>query len=331
MSGLTREQLAIRRTRIGSSDIGAILGVSGRTALDVFNDKVLPIDDAPSPEMEWGSAIERRILEYHAEREGLALTFPGTLVHPQHDFICDTPDAIGIGGTGKLAVESKNVGFYNSSEWGDEGDDAPFGYLAQVHWHIGVCKAHELVGDVGHLVPSIGGTPPRKYVVQFDPELFGIMVQRAEQFVRDYLKTGRPPALDGSPAADEYLRRKYGVHSDDLLPFDEEADAMRLAIFDIESKEKWLETERVKLRQQISDLIGDKAGVEGVATWKRCKDSVDNVTDWKWIAEKLGTRFAVERDVFEALVAENTRQVVTRQGSRRLTLNRPRAKKAKAA
>lgn len=342
---LTKEQLEIRRTRIGSSEIGAILGVDPhRTAFDVFTAKAYPKDE-PSEEMRWGSRVEAAIIEHHALQENVTW-LPGHTIAHKNGITCATPDAfmirklsetrwvdgIEVADSRLRVLECKNVGYYRAALWGDEGDDAPFNYLAQVHWQIGHGKADSSrVEDEAHLVPVVGGTPPRKYVVQFDPELFGIMMERAEKFHRDHIATGKPPEMDGSPAADEYLRRRYGLEVQEVRPFDEEAEELRRCILAAEEQIKALEEEKQKVRQQLCERIGDSAGIDGVATWKRCKDTIETQTDWKWIAEQIGTRFDVPRDVFHALVEESTKTVTTRQGSRRLILSRPRAKKAARA
>jgi hypothetical protein len=61
----------------------------------VFLDKTLPAPDKPLAHQEWGSTVEWSIIEYHARVEGLTIERPGTLLHPDHPFICATPDGIG--------------------------------------------------------------------------------------------------------------------------------------------------------------------------------------------------------------------------------------------
>lgn len=354
---LTAEQKEIRKRRIGSSEIGAILGVDPhRSAFDVFTEKMYPKDE-PSDEMRWGSQVEKSIVEYHALKESCSWLPGQTIVH-RNGITCATPDAYLIrklsetrlvpdwcAGAGlppspgmraiaddRLRVlEAKNVGFYRTQLWGDEGDDAPFHCLAQVHWQIGHAQAESgRVEDEAHLVATVGGAPPRKYIVRKDPELFALMMDRAEKFHRDHIATGKPPALDGSDAADEYLKRRYDLVEEEVLPYDEQADTIRQAILDLEQRAEEIDAADKTLRQTLKNLIGGKAGIEGVATWKKSKDSTDDVTDWQLVAELLATHLNVAKDAFDALVASQTRKgVVTKKGSRRLVLVRP--KKAKAA
>jgi hypothetical protein len=73
--------------------------------------------------MEWGSTVEWSILEYHARVEDLTIERPGTLVHPDFDFVCATPDGIGRKDrqvdVERRVIEAKNVGRWMANEWGE--------------------------------------------------------------------------------------------------------------------------------------------------------------------------------------------------------------------
>lgn len=271
---LTAEQLALRKTRIGSSEIGMLLGLSPHGGpLEVFMGKTLPAHERNGEHMEWGSTVEWSILEYHAKREGMRIERPGTLLHPDHKFICATPDGIGTGASGvPMVIEAKNVGRWMSGDWGEEGDDCPFHFLSQVHWEMGATVRLGLTGELGHLVPAIAGEAPRKYEVRFDAELYAGLIEVAAKFVRDHLETGKPPDASPSDTA-EYIRRRYVKHDDNLLEPTPELTALVTEVSYLRQQKKALETDLVDAENRLKTAIGEACGVVGLCTWKTQKRS----------------------------------------------------------
>lgn len=273
MSGLTQEQLAIRRTRIGGSEIGVLLGLSPHGGpIDVFMEKTLPAKERDGEQFEWGSTVEWAIIEYHAKKEGLLMERPGTLVHPDHAFVCATPDAIGlrpnIAAPEPRVIEVKNVGRWMSGEWGEEGDDAPFHYLAQVHWEMGVAIRLGLAGTTAHLVAAIAGEAPRKYEVQFDAELYGILVGVAEKFMRDHVQTGKPPPAAPAQEA-EYIKRRYSKDSSGLLDPTPELSDLVSAVRATRAEVERAEAQKVVAENALKTAIGEAQGIAGLCTWKQ--------------------------------------------------------------
>ena len=160
---LTPEQIAIRRTRVGGSEIGALLGVDPhKTALDVFAGKVLPpVEEEPAPHLAWGHDVERSILAFHG-RQFARIEEPGTLLHPKHPAICATPDGLGVReGGSRVVLEVKNSQWHQSHRWGEPGtDDAPLLYVAQVQMELGIALSLGDVEGTADLVASIAGAPP---------------------------------------------------------------------------------------------------------------------------------------------------------------------------
>ena len=314
---LTPEQMEIRRTRIGGSDIGALLGINPyKTSLGVFASKVLP----PSPEkpaihLEWGHDVERAILASHARNSDLKIEEPGTLIHPKHPAICATPDGIGVRKSGtRVVIEAKNSQWHQAHRWGEAGtDDAPLLYLAQVQMELGIALALGEVEDVGELVASIAGAPPVIYRIRFDPELFGQLVDVAEKFLRDHVVTGIPPnnwALDRG--AGEYLARKFERNDGTVLAATDDLRSLAQSVATMRATEKAAKAEKEVAENALKAALGTADGVAGVCTWKRCKDSTELVTDWRAIAEVA--RIPPE------LIAAHTKKIVTKEGSRRLLL-----------
>lgn len=269
---LTAEQQKIRHGRIGGSEIGALLGIDPhKSALDVFTRKTLPVEQVPAAHQEWGSAVEWAIVEFHAKAEGLVVERPGTLVHPDFAHVCATPDAIGLKPNAEApaprVIEVKNVGRWMAGEWGDEGDDCPFHYLAQVHWEMGVAIRLGLAGDKANLVAAIAGEAPRKFEVSFDAELYAGLVEVAERFARDHLETGKPPP--GTPMQEaEYIRRRWAKPTDTLLEPTPELAALVQRVIECKAAAKGASAELLVAENALKAAIGEAQGIATLCTWK---------------------------------------------------------------
>jgi predicted phage-related endonuclease len=111
--------------------------------------------------------------------------------------------------------------------------------------------------------------------------MFGALADLAAKFKRDHLDTRRPPLIDGSDAAADYVRRRWAdAHRRDAAVDAGGAGALRHrahARIDGEDGRR----AQGGARNQLKALIGEAAGIEGIATWKRCKDTVKAMVDWE--------------------------------------------------
>jgi predicted phage-related endonuclease len=92
-----RAFLEERRKGVGGSDIGALCGVHafGRTALDVFRDKVEPLPEVlppPTPEQARGIALEPIIADDYEAETGMELSLAGTFCVPGKPHLRASPD-----------------------------------------------------------------------------------------------------------------------------------------------------------------------------------------------------------------------------------------------
>lgn len=270
---LTREQQALRRTRIGSSEVGAILGIDPyKSALDVFTEKMLPPNGDGAAHQSWGLDLEPAILAHHVRRARYDLIgAPGTLVHPKMP-LCATPDALAVPEGAPIRpvidLQAKNDQGHGSIEWGEPGtDDAPLLYVAQVVVELGVLRASGTEVSHGELVVSIRGAPPVAYRIDFNEQLFGDVADLCAKWVRDHLDTGRPP--NGSPQdTADYIRRRYTAHDASLL----EATPARAALVEtvrlLRANRKAIEEELLAAENALKAEIGEATGIAGLCTWK---------------------------------------------------------------
>lgn len=277
---LNAEQLAMRRTRVGASEIGALLGIDPyKSAFDVFLGKNLPQAQTGEDHRSWGLDMEPSILGFHVRKRGYKLLDPpGSLAHPAFPLVC-TPDALAVAADGTVALQAKNDQGYGQTEWGDpESDDAPMLYLAQATVEIGVllAKGYDVVRD--ELVVSIRGAPPVAYPVKFDADLFGSLADVAAKFVRDHLETGKPP--EGAPAEQaEYIRRRYANHGEQLLEATPELEELVRRVRERKAEVKLAEGALLICENNLKAAIGEAQGIAGLCTWKLQKRAAHTVKE----------------------------------------------------
>lgn len=293
---LSAEQLQERTTGIGSSEIGAIAGVSPHaTPMEVYCLKVGLAERAPTTAQQFaGQHLERAIASMYAERENARIVLPstvwprsvnGTLRHSAEPWMIATPDVVRIeDGAPARLVEIKNVGGYNAREWGDDGSrDVPAHYLAQVTWQMGVAGITRC-----DLVALIGGQDLRVFPIAFDAELFALLHGAGRRFWFEHVIPQVAPDIDASEGTKRYLNARYPRNTRPLLTAPETADRWARQFAEADALLSSAETLRDEARNALCDYIGDADGIEAPAwraTWKAAKSGG---TDWKALAMQLG-------------------------------------------
>lgn len=180
--------LEIRKSRVGSSDISAILGLSSyRSRLDVWLEKrgeVEPKED--SLRLRMGRVKEPIIAQIFGEETGLTIWRAGEAIeNPMWPGCMATPDYYyeKDGMTGVLEI--KNVGSYSSSQW--EDGNVPDHAHCQAMWQMGITGKHR-----GIVCALIGDSELKWKEIEFDSDLFAAMVSEALKFL-EMVKEGVPP------------------------------------------------------------------------------------------------------------------------------------------
>lgn len=287
MRGLNERQHAIRKNAIGGSEIAAILGISDNlTALDIYKEKVHGIRKTPEPWMIWGNYAEEAALKYLSEQCGIPTYKPRdadgqltTLVHPQHPWVCATPDGIELPDSeNHRVVEIKNVGRWMLDQWGDiNATEPPLKFRAQLIWTMGITSALGLSGTKGLLVPMMAGEPPNDegYPVEFKQETFDVMVKLARKFMIENVQAKiEPLGWEYDPRALDYVKDRWPDHDDRLKDATEEAvTAFRQWQYAKERQKKWkLVVDMTQAR--LCNEIGNAQGIKGLCTWRANKKGI---------------------------------------------------------
>ena len=234
----TDEWFEKRRSSIGASEAAAICGLSRwQQPLDVYKNKKGTLPKWEGNEATHrGKLLEPAVINWYHDRVGGTIFNPPLLIHPEHDFMCATPDALWCKeGIGKLPwsysldyipVEAKTSG--KREEWGEEGtDDIPQEYVMQAQHQMAVTDTERC--DVPVLSHNLSF---KLYVVKRNQELIQSIVEASKEMM-ERVANNDPPEPDWThPKTYELIRQVYGV-SEGAVQLTEDAS------------ELWAEAERL--------------------------------------------------------------------------------------
>ncbi len=262
------EFLAARRTGIGGSDIGAILGVSPfKTSLDVYQAKVNPSPEEDETELTyWGHALEPVIIDRFARDHGIAVVRPAKIArHPKHDWMVANLDGI-IPGDKPGVLEIKNVNQFAAKKWGEEGtDELPLTYVAQVAWYMAVMDF-----DYAIVAALFGGNDYREYRVERDAELEQTLITRGYAFWHYNVLKQTPP----EPETRDELLKFLARSKDDGQSIPASYDTLQLYQELVEAKNnaknalEYVRDLENRLKQEIGTALQIEYAGRVLATWK---------------------------------------------------------------
>lgn len=276
---LSEEQLALRRTGIGGSEVAAILGESRFAApFDVWLSKTQGWRQEETEDMRRGSFLEAGIAAWYAHRYGLdarQLEEPGTLQHRTMPRALCTPDRLAwtSPGVGPRLVSIK-APRRGSDDWGEPGTDkVPAEYALQLQWEHAVCRSlpglTDVLGEM-HLAALLDGELC-VYPIAADLELQGWMLEFAHEWWARHVERGEQPSLDGSSQAREWLKKRFPRDSGEVRPATPHETRLLVELQLAQAEfERWDgETETLKGELKLS--MGTAQRIEspaGVASWK---------------------------------------------------------------
>ncbi|WP_438422117.1 YqaJ viral recombinase family protein [Bacillus siamensis] len=200
------EWLLERRKGIGGSDASVVLGLNKwRTAFELWLDKTgqVPVSDSASEAAYFGSILEDIVAKEFEVRSGKKVRRKKSMLkHPEYDFILANVDRMIVGE--KSILECKTTSEYNLKEW--ENDEIPADYIVQVQHYLGVLGPEY---KKAYFAVLIGGNKFVWKEIERDDELIEMIFTAEVEFWNTAVLGGVAPALDGSSAAEEYLKKRY--------------------------------------------------------------------------------------------------------------------------
>jgi putative phage-type endonuclease len=225
--------------------------------------------------MEMGVILEEVTARLFMRRTGLKVAKVNRMLrHPEHSWMAANVDRRIVGM--KKGLECKTAHFMKTSQW--EGDDLPDDYYCQAQHYCAVtgwssCWVAALIGGQRFIY---------KEVLRND-KFIGEMIARERAFWHDHvLKDIAPAANEADDLSWFYPEDK----TDSLLqPTDRHIETLG-RIFALERDAQELDAVIEGLKNQLKQDIGDMAGIDGIATWKRNRPSMK--VDWETVARELG-------------------------------------------
>ena len=136
--------LAARQRGVTGTDMAAIIGESKyKTSLDVYMDKITPIDEQEridNDHMWLGREMEDVVAKRFQQETGLKLINQhAVLQHPEYEWMLANIDRKVVGEKAIVELKIANA-MFSKKEWGESGTDhVPTNYLIQVYHYMIVC------------------------------------------------------------------------------------------------------------------------------------------------------------------------------------------------
>ncbi|MED1201978.1 YqaJ viral recombinase family protein [Heyndrickxia acidicola] len=273
---MTRTQWLEERTKgIGGSDAGIILGLNKyRTTFELWLEKTGQVtpQELDNEAIYWGNEMENVVAkEFEKRTEKKVRRSNFMYSHAEYPFITANLDRIVVGESAIL--ECKTASAYIAKEW--EDDEVPDAYLVQVQHYLGVTGKQK-----GYIAVLIGGNHFVWKEIERDEELIQIIFNAEKHFWEYHVIQGHPPELDGSSAAEHYLKEKYDRAEKDkeiILPADFK---VYLSNYEkIKTDEKLIKIAKTEIENKIKAELKDaESGLTDsfLVTWKnQSRTSVD--------------------------------------------------------
>jgi putative phage-type endonuclease len=202
---MSREEWLQERTKgIGGSDAGIILGLNKyRTKFELWLEKtgqVNPIE-VDNEAVYWGNQMEDVVAKEFERRTNKKVRRANYMFsHPEFPFIKANLDRMVVGESALL--ECKTASAFLAKEW--ESDEIPDTYLVQVQHYLGVTGKEK-----GYIAVLVGGNKFIWKEIERDEELINMIFEAEKHFWEFHVLGGNAPELDGSSAAERYIKERY--------------------------------------------------------------------------------------------------------------------------
>ncbi|PRZ99255.1 YqaJ viral recombinase family protein [Listeria monocytogenes] len=238
--------LLTRRLGIGGSDAGIIMGLNQyKTAFELWLDKtdqVLP-DESAGEAAYWGNQMEEVVAKEFEKRTGKKVRRSNMMYqHPEHDFMLANVDRFIVGEDALL--ECKTASAYLAKEW--ESDEVPATYLVQIQHYLAVTGKSK-----AYVAVLIGGNKFIWKEIERDEELINQIIAFELDFWETNIKGHVAPALDGSSAAEKYLKDRFAKSEDKQIILPKTFNEYLTERANLERDIKLLETRKKEIDNNI--------------------------------------------------------------------------------
>lgn len=263
----TKDVTLNRQNFIGGSEIAAVMGQSRWCSpyrLWAIKTGKIPAPDLSNNEaVQIGSKLEQFVAELFAERTGKKVRrAPKVYQHSKYPFLVAHIDRLIVDSDELLEV--KTCSAYKLEEWENK---IPKEYVLQVMFYLGITGRKR-----GWLCCLIGGQKFDYKCIEFDEELFNLMVEKAVKFW-DMVQTQTPPVI--LPEDGEVLGEVFSEHTEDMIEnndINERVAYVKELEMHVDEMKKEIEEIKTELKAAIKDKMGIITDTYKV-TWKNQKGS----------------------------------------------------------
>ena len=268
-----RRSMSNKQLTIGSSSIGAILGLSPwASPWDVWSRMHGLAESKGTFSTNRGHILEPAIGAHYArlndveiekgpEHEEDPIIGPEPWMHARHDFL-----ASGNNDT-KWLLEIKSTRKFDH-KWGHSGsNNVPPYYAAQCIWQMAVMDIDRC--DLAAFATI--SDEYRCYRINRNKDLEDKIVGIARKWYEKHIVGGAPPEIDGSDGCAQSLARLFRQESKDFIEPTEEHLSIAKELSDIRSRYNALGAKKKELENQLKNDIGTAYGIAGVAIWTESK------------------------------------------------------------
>lgn len=256
---MSREEwLAQRQRGLGGSDAGTIMGVNKwKSKFQLYLEKSGEYyEEVNNDYVYFGNLLEDVVAKEFERRSGKKVRRKNQmLVHPEHDFMLANLDRVVVGE--KALLECKTTSEYNLAEW--EGDEVPASYLCQIQHYLAVTGYEK-----AYVAVLCGGNKFIWKEIPRDDELIDIIIENEKQFWEDHVLAGISPAIDGSDAASDLLKKLYPTDNGESIMFTEKEDQLLDALESV--KNEMAELEELKKRYENQLKMELEEAQQGVSS-----------------------------------------------------------------
>lgn len=253
--------LQLRRSSIGGSDVGTILGFNKyKSPYQLWLDKTgqLDIDTSdPSEAAYWGNVFEETVANEFARRTDKKVRVDNHMYfHKDYPFLSANVDRRIVGENAIL--ECKTASMFLADRW--EDDNIPEQYIFQVQHYLNV-----LDKDYAYIAVLVGGQKFQWKRIERDQELIDIIQENLIYFWETNVLGGIAPEIDGSQATSNLIKAMY---KDDY----EDSETVLGTIFDdlinqldnLKADKKIIETAINQIENEIKNELGSKSAGIGI-------------------------------------------------------------------
>lgn len=273
-----------RRQYIGGSDIATVMGLSRwKSPLRLWLEKTgqaEPDDLTKVEAVQLGTELEDFVARKFARETGKQVRKKSKMyVHRDYPFMAAHIDRL-ITGTDEI-LECKTCGAYKEDEWAEvvetvekDGkteerviEKVPKEYLLQVTWYLGITGK-----KVAYIAVLIGGQKFKTRKIEFDKELFDIMVDMAKEFW-NCVQTKTPPAL--APEDNSVIATVFPNPDEEFIE-NQEIEQNIVKLKQIKDDISVLTGEKDMLEAEIKNAIGEHLGIlteKFKVTWAKCQQT----------------------------------------------------------